>query len=127
MSAALNDVTSRGALRRVTELQEEILESRAGLHRAAFPEVGGGYELTASWHLVQAVGDCSGIDFYFRAKHGEWEFETEDKQGHAFPEGHPNHFVRRGAYDQAQPNAMTVEWSLQILRRCIGEFWNRPA
>lgn len=111
----------------VSELQEDILESRAGVHRACFPEVGGDYELTADWSLVQAVGDIAGIDFYFRAKHGRWEFETEDKQGHPFPEGDPNHFVRRGKYDEKAPDAMTVEWSLRILRKCLGEFWDRLA
>ena len=111
----------------VIELQEDILESRPGFHRASFPEVGGGYELTASWPLVQAVGDFDGIDFYFRAKYGEWEFQTEDKQGHLFPEGHPSYFVRRGTYDEKKPNAMTIDWSLRILRKCFIEFWDRPA
>ena len=113
--------------RKVTELQGNVLESRPDFHRASFTKVGGGYELTASWALVQAIGDFAGIDFYFRAKYGEWEFETEDEHGHAFPEGHPNRFVRRGTYDQKKPNAMTVEWSLCILRRCLGEFWDRAA
>lgn len=108
------------------ELKEEILESRPGVYRACFPEVGGEYELTADWSVVQAVGDVAGIDFYFRAKHGRWEFETEDSQGHPFPEGHPNHFVRCGKYDREEPKAMTVEWSLSILRKCLGEFWDRP-
>jgi hypothetical protein len=111
----------------VIELQEDILESRPGLYRASFPQVGGGYELTACWPLVQAVGDFNGIDFYFRAKGGEWEFQTENKQGHLFPDGHPNHFLRRGSYDEAKPNAMTIEWSLRILKKCFVEFWDRLA
>ena len=109
------------------ELEEQILETRPGYHRATFPQVGGGYELTASWPLVQAVGDFCGVDFYFRAKYGQWEFQTEDKHGYAFPEAHPNYFVRRGTYDEKKPNAMTVEWSLRILRKCLVDFWDRPA
>jgi hypothetical protein len=108
-------------------LEESILERRPGFQRASFPEVGGGYELTAQWPLVQAAGDFAGIDFYFRAKHGEWEFETEDKVGHSFPPGDPNHFVRRGTYDPAKPGAMSLDWSLRILRKCFEEFWERPA
>ncbi|MFT3882433.1 MAG: hypothetical protein QM703_22625 [Gemmatales bacterium] len=107
------------------ELREDILEARTGLHRVFFTEVRGGYELTASWHLVQAVGDLNEIGFYFRAKHGEWKFETQDKQGHVFHNEHPNHFVRRGMYDQMKPNAMTIEWSSRILRKCLGEYWDR--
>ena len=68
----------------VIELQEEIVESRLGFHQATFPEVGGGYELTVSYNLAQAVGDFDGIDFYFRAKGGVWEFQTESKDGQFF-------------------------------------------
>lgn len=111
----------------VPELQVHILESGPGFQRASFQDVGGGYELTVVRPLAQAVGDFAGIDFYFRAKDGEWEFETQDKQGHAFPAEDPNHFVRRGTYDEKKPNAMTVEWSLRILRKCLGEFRDRSA
>ena len=97
-----NPSLNTGTTGTVIEVREDILESSRGLHRASFPEVGGGYELTASSSLVQAVGDFDGIDFYFRAKYGEWEFQTEDKQGHSFPGGHANFFVRRGTYDEGK-------------------------
>lgn len=109
----------------MNELLENILETRPGFHRASFPQVGGGYELTASLSLVQAVGDFDGIDFSFRAKYGTWEFQTENKEGHVFSEEHPNYYVRNGTYDQKKPNAMTIEWSLRILRNCFVEFWDR--
>ncbi|QDT48179.1 hypothetical protein Pan258_22190 [Symmachiella dynata] len=107
----------------VIELKEDIIESRPGFHHASFSEVGGGYELTTSWPTAQAVGEFDGIDFYFRAKYGEWEFQTENKEGHLFPEEHPNYFVRRGTYDEKKPNAFSNEWSLRILQKCLVEFW----
>ncbi|QDU42645.1 hypothetical protein Mal52_11120 [Symmachiella dynata] len=107
-------------------LQEEIIESRPGFHRASFPEVGGEYELTTSWPMAQAFGEFDGIDFYFRAKYGAWEFETENKQGHSFPNEHPNYFVSRGTYDEKKPNVFSNEWSLRILRKCFVEFWGPP-
>lgn len=107
------------------ELEEEMLESGTGVHRASFLDVEGEYELTTGWPITQAVGNLEGVDFYFRAKNGEWEFQTVDKNGHSFPGGHPYYFVRRGMYDEAKPNALTIEWSLRKLRKCIGEFFRR--
>jgi hypothetical protein len=111
----------------VGELIEEIIEQDGCLRRVNLPEVGGDYELTCSPVLVQAVGSTCGVDFYFRAKYGEWEFETEDKHGHPFPEGDPRRFVRRDYYDETKPGAMRVEWAARILRRCLAQWWEMPA
>jgi hypothetical protein len=105
------------------ELAEDIIEQTLGLLRVELPEVGGEYELTCSPFLVQAVGQCSGVDFYFRAKYGEWEFETEDEQGHPFHEGDSRRFTRGGSYDTRKPGAMGIEWAARILRRCLAEWW----
>ena len=70
-------------------LLEEVIEQGPGLLRVSLPEVDGEYELTCSLILSQAVGTCLGVDSYFRVKHGEWEFETQNEQGHPFPEGDP--------------------------------------
>ena len=107
----------------MSELAEEVVERAPGLLRVSLPEVGGSYELTCSPLLVQAVGDCDGVDFYFRAKYEEWEFETEDERGHPFPEGDPRRFVRRDYYDAAKPGSMGVELAARILRRCLAEWW----
>jgi hypothetical protein len=108
-------------------LVEEVIEQDPGLLRVTFPEAGGGYELTCSPDFAQAVGDCCGVDFYFRAKYGKWEFETEDKQGHAFPEGDPHHFICRGSYDRRKPGGMRMQWVARILRQCLAEWWGSPA
>ena len=76
------------------QIAEDIIEQSASLLRVQLPEVAGEYELTCSPLLVQAVGHCSGVDFCFRAKHGNWEFETEDEQGHPMPEGDSRRFAR---------------------------------
>jgi len=107
-------------------LDEEIVEQGPGRLRVSLPEVGGGYELTSSRPMAQATGDCCGVRFYFRAKHGEWEFETEDDHGHSFPAGDARAFALRGAYDENKPNSMEVEWARRLLRQCLAEFWNRP-
>jgi hypothetical protein len=76
------------------ELAEDVIEQGPGFMRAQLSEVGGKYDLTCSHLLVQAVGQCSGVGFYFRAKYGDWEFETEDEHGYPFPEGDPRRFAR---------------------------------
>jgi hypothetical protein len=68
--------------RLVVELTEEVVEEGHNQLRVRLPDVDGEYELTCSPFLVQAVGKCCGVDFSFRAKFGEWEFETEDGHGH---------------------------------------------
>jgi hypothetical protein len=105
------------------ELAEEIIEQTPYVLRVQLPEVGGEYELTCSCSLVQAVGQCSGMDFYFRAKHSRWEFETEDQHGHPFPEKDSRRFTRLGTYDPQKPGAMSIEWAARILRRCLAEWW----
>ena len=109
------------------ELAEEMVERGPGLLRVKLPEVSGKYELTCSPALVQAVGSCAGVDFYFRAKYEEWEFETEDEQGHPFLDGDPRQFVRRDYYDSAKTGAMEVEWAARILRRCLAQWWGLRA
>jgi hypothetical protein len=105
-------------------LTENILEQSPGLLRVSLPEVGGGYELTCSPFLVQAVGDCCGVSFVFWAKHGEWEFQVEDERGHAFPAGDRRRFVRREPYDADKPGALGLEWAARILRSCLVEWWS---
>ena len=112
---------------RLGELTEDIVERGSGLLRVKLPEVGGEYELTCSPSLVQAVGSCAGVDFYFRAKYEEWEFETEDERGHPFPDSDARRFIRRDCYDAAKTGAMGVEWAARILRRCLAEWWNLRA
>jgi hypothetical protein len=107
-------------------LDEAILEQGPGILRVSFPEVGGGYELKSSRPMAQAMGDCCGVKFYFRAKHGEWEFETEDVRGQPFPAADARAFAMRGAYDDNKPTVMEVEWARRLLRQCLAEFWNRP-
>jgi hypothetical protein len=103
-------------------ITENVIEQKPGLLRVDLPDCDGSYELTCSPLLVQAVGDCFGIAFYFGAKHGDWEFETEDEVGHPFPEGDARRFMEKGRYDIAKPGVMGLEWSARLLRRCL-EQW----
>lgn len=89
---------------------DEVLEQRA--------------ELTCSTFLVQATGDCCGVDFCFWAKHGEWEFEAVDEHGQPFPIGDPRRFVRREHYDENEPGAPGLEWAARVLRSCLSEWWS---
>ena len=107
----------------MAEFAEEVIEQAPGLLRVRLPAVDGEYELTYSPSLVQAVGECSGVDFCFHAKHGSWEFETEDEHGHCFPEGDPRRFVLSGRYDKSKPEAMGMEWAARLLRSCLAEWW----
>jgi hypothetical protein len=106
----------------MAELAEEIIERTAGLLRVKLPEADGEYELTCSPSLVQAVGECAGVNFYFRAKYGNWEFETEDQHGHAFPKGDPTRFALIDCYDQSKAGAMGMESAARLLRRCLAEW-----
>lgn len=105
------------------ELAEEIVEKTPHFLRVRLPEVGGGYELTCSPEMVQAVGTCDEVNFYFRAKYQEWVFETEDEHGHPFPVGDLRQFLRHGNYNESKPNALGLEWSTRILRRCLAQWW----
>ena len=109
--------------RLMVELTEEVVEEGPSHLRAKLPDVAGEYELTCSPFLVQAVGKCCGVDFYFRAKYGEWEFETWDEHGHLFPEGDPRRFVLRDSFDKAKPGAMGLDWAARLLRRCLAKWW----
>src|SRR5262245_61182002 len=100
-------------------LTEEITEEREGYRKVNLPEIDGYYELTCSACLVQALGACSGIAFYFRAKYGEWEFETHDEHGHPFAPGDARRFLLREKYDEAKPGAMGVDWAARIIGRCL--------
>jgi hypothetical protein len=111
----------------MVELTEEIIEQAPGLLRVKLPDVGGEYELTCSPVLVQAVGKCAGVDFYFRAKHGRWEFETEDEFGHSFAENDPLRFKLTDRSDHKKPGAMGMNWSARLLRRCLAKWWGVQA
>ena len=103
-------------------LAETVLDEEAGFRRVAFTEVSGGYEL--EWidgYFGQAVGDCWGIVFSFHAKHGSWDFATEDETGHPFPPEHPSAFRRSGRY-----KALTMEWTIRTLQRCLAEMCGNP-
>ncbi len=103
-------------------LTEQVIEQKPGFLRVAFPEVDCQYKLTCDWLLVQASGECCGVAFYFRAKYGEWEFETQDERGGPFPTCDSRYFILRDCYDKNKPGAMGLEWAARILRRCI-EKW----
>ncbi|MFO0959014.1 MAG: hypothetical protein U0800_16565 [Isosphaeraceae bacterium] len=107
----------------MVELAEEMVEQTPGFLRVRLPEVEGEYELTCSSSLVQAVGECCEVDFYFRAKHGYWQFVTQDKQGHSFPVKDLRRFVLEGRYEESKPGAMSMAWSARLLRRCLAEWW----
>ena len=106
-------------------LQETIIEDRPDFRRVEFTDAGGGYELTCDWHLAQAVGAFKGIQFYFRAKHGEWEFETEDEFGHSYPPNDLRNFVRRIRFDASPTNAMSIDWAAQLIGKCLSEIQAR--
>lgn len=99
-------------------LKEKIVEQNPVLLRVTLPDDKGDYELTLSPVLIQAVGCCCGTDFYFRIKHGQWEFEAQDKQGHAFAENDPKHFTQSGPYEGPMHN----DWAVIVLRQCLSEW-----
>jgi hypothetical protein len=47
-------------------------------------------------HLIQAVGEIGGRDFYFHAKDSDWFFEVADSKNVLPSDGGHPHFVRRG-------------------------------
>jgi hypothetical protein len=106
----------------MTELDENVIEQSESVRSVRFPDARGGYELTCSWDLCQAVGEVDGVDFYFHAKHGQWTFDTEDAIGHLFPPAHPLHFRRGGRFAEFEPGMMRLDWATPIVRRCVAEF-----
>lgn len=84
---------------------------------AKFTEVEGSYELEVTpGYFAQAVGTCCGVNFYFRGKYGEWEFETETEAGHPFPADHPFHFSCKGKY-----RTVNMAWATRCLQNCLAE------
>jgi hypothetical protein len=64
------------------------------------------------------------VAFYFRAKNGRWEFETEDEVGHPFPENDPRRFQLADSYDKKKPGAMGMKWAARLLRRRLAKWWS---
>jgi hypothetical protein len=63
-------------------------------------DLGVEYELWGEYP-VQALGEIRGRDFYFHAKHYEWEFEIADAAGRLPSDGGKPEFVRRGKHPNA--------------------------
>tara|TARA_R110002095_G_scaffold1604_7_gene7909 strand:- start:85 stop:375 length:291 start_codon:yes stop_codon:yes gene_type:complete len=87
-----------------------------------FLNVEGEYELSGGY-LLQCVGVIHKIDFYFRAKDQEWEFETNDEKGWLFPADDRRAFQREGRYKQS--NGLPNENAAEIIAACAGEFLNQ--
>jgi hypothetical protein len=64
------------------------------------PDLGIEYDLWGEYP-VQALGQIRGREFYFRAKHSEWEFEVADADGVLPSDGGKPEFVRRGKHPDA--------------------------
>ena len=93
-------------------------EVRPGFWNVTFLNVKGGYELTGP-HPVQAVGSIAGVDFYFRAKSGHWEFETNDERGWLFPIDDKRGFQRRGRC--LDGDTMPYQKAAEIIAACATE------
>jgi hypothetical protein len=96
-------------------LIEEVIEQTPAFLHVSLTEVDGFYRLTCSPSLVQAFGEACGIEFSFRAKNGEWEFEVLDRSGDPF-------LRLADVYDESKPGGMGMDWSARLLRRCL-EKW----
>lgn len=97
----------------------EHSEIRTGVWNVTFLNAKGDYELTGP-HPVQGVGSICGVDFYFRAKSNEWEFETNDPKGWLYPEGDIQAMQRRGRCESA--DTMPLEKAAQTICECVTEF-----
>lgn len=102
-------------------MREIIHKKRLGFLEVSIPNFGY-YELTCSPSLSQAIGGCMGVNFYFRAKQGEWEFATEDDQGNTLAAGDPHHFLLRGTFNEYEHDAMGTDACARIMRQCLGTF-----
>lgn len=68
---------------------------------------------------VQAEGSVNGMQFYFRARHKQWQFSVGDDPVGAML-GCSEGFVRRGPYEKA--GYMPEQDALDIIRRCAQEY-----
>jgi hypothetical protein len=101
----------------MTPLQERIDQEGECLRRATLVDIQGDYELTVTPdYFAQGVGSICGVDFYFGAKYGDWEFETQDQFGHAYAATHPLWFRRTGKH-----GTITLAWAAGCLRDCLAE------
>ena len=100
-------------------LRWEHTEPRSGVWNVKFSNVDGDYELTGS-HPVQAVGAVQQVDFYFRAKGNEWEFETNDERGWLFQADDKRAFQRRGQCKDG--NVLPHREAAKIIADCVAEF-----
>ena len=102
-------------------LREHVERESEYVRCAKFLDVEGSYELEITpGYFAQAVGSCCGVDFYFRGKYGEWEFETQNEVGHPFPPDDPFRFSRTGEY-----KAVTITWATRCLQNCLAEMCMR--
>ncbi|MCA9015457.1 MAG: hypothetical protein KDA77_09035 [Planctomycetaceae bacterium] len=100
----------------------EYIENQNGTWNVRFLNVEGEYELSGGY-LLQCVGVIHEIDFYFRAKDQEWEFETNDEKGWLFPAADRRAFQRQGRYKQN--NGLPNEKAAEIIAACVAEFLNQ--
>lgn len=106
------------------ELDEEVIEETRTSRRVVFPEVGGGYHLTYSPLLVQALGHCLGVNFLFRAHEEHWSFATESDFGHQFLPGDPRRYCRDGIFLQGS-EVLEIAQADEIIRQCLTDFWEQ--
>ena len=97
----------------------EHTEPHPGMWIVEFSNVDGGYNLTGPYP-VQGVGTVQGVDFCFRAKGDEWEFETNDERGWLFPGDDKRAFQRRGPCKNGEE--MPHQKAAKIIADCVTEF-----
>ena len=86
------------------------------------PDLGIEYDLWGQYP-VQASGEIRGREFYFRAKHYEWEFEVADASGVLPSDGGEAEFVRCGKHPDASymPHDQAAALIDSFLREYAGQ------
>lgn len=97
-------------------------ERRDGVWVVEFSNAEGEYELTGPYP-IQAVGNVQQIDFYFRARGSQWEFETNDEKGRLFPADDRRAFHSRGPVREW--DTLTLQTAAEIIAKCVAEFISR--
>jgi hypothetical protein len=83
------------------------------------PDLGIEYNLWGEYP-VQAMGEVRGREFYFRAKHDEWEFEVADASGVLPSDGGKPEFVRRGKH--ADASYMPHDEAAKLIESFVREY-----
>ena len=102
----------------IVQVQWEYTQVADGFWNVTFLNVSGGYELSGPYPL-QGVGTVQDVDFYFRASHDDWEFETNDEKGWLFPGDDKRAFQRSGKYTGA--GEMPHREAAEIIAACVTE------